>query len=248
MLPTSTPAVRNDYVTSIADTKPLIRAAQRLRYRVFAQELGARLDTPVGGHDVDAFDDLAEHLIVTERTTGEVVGTHRLLPPGRPRGSYAETEFDLRGLLPVRSSMIEVGRSCVHPGHRGGAVIGLLWAGTARYALLSGRRYLGGCASVPLDDGGRAASAAWLASATAYMAPGGLRVRPHRPWVPRGPGAAAPGHAALPPRLRGYAHLGARVCGAPAHDPQFGVADFFVLLDMDRLNRRYRRYLLGETR
>ncbi|MFK4070643.1 GNAT family N-acetyltransferase [Streptomyces sp. NPDC029674] len=234
------------YVTSVADTTEQIRAAQRLRHRVFAGELGAVLDTPLPGHDIDAFDDLADHLIVTDTSTGEVVGTYRLLPPGRAERSYSDGEFDLRALSGLRSATVEAGRSCVHPDHRSGAVINLMWSALARYVLLSGHRYLAGCASVPLADGGRAASSAWLLGTAKHAAPPELRVHPRRPWTPAGPLPGRPVHADLPPLLRGYLRLGAWVCGAPAHDPEFDVADFFVLLDMERLSDRHRRYFLGE--
>ncbi|MEU6126337.1 GNAT family N-acyltransferase [Streptomyces sp. NPDC047123] len=240
-----TPPTR-PYVTSLADTTAQIRAAQRLRHRVFAEELGAALDTPLPGHDIDAFDDLADHLIVTDTSTGEVVGTYRLLPPGRTGASYSDGEFDLRALGALRPSTVEAGRSCVHPDHRSGAVINLMWSALARYVLLSGHRYLAGCASVPLADGGRAATSAWLLGTAKHTSPSGLRVHPRRPWTPAGPAPERPSYADLPPLLRGYLRLGAWVCGAPAHDPEFDVADFFVLLDTDRLSARHRRYFLGE--
>lgn len=246
MLSTAATSVSSNYVTSIADTQEQIRAAQRLRHRVFADELGVRLDTPLSGHDVDDFDDLADHLIVTDTTRDEVVGTYRLLPLQRAEVSRSDTEFDLRGLHTARSSMVEVGRSCVHPDHRKGAVIHLMWAGMARYVLLSGRRYLAGRASVPLDDGGRAASNAWLLGATKHAAPAEYRVHPRRPWMPQTLGEAKPDYTTLPPLLRDYLRLGAWMCGAPAHDPESDAADFFVLLDMDRLDDRYRRYFLRE--
>ncbi|TSB19584.1 GNAT family N-acetyltransferase, partial [Streptomyces benahoarensis] len=68
---------------------------------------------------------------------------------------------------------------------------------------------------------------------------------PHRPWLPAGPLPERPAATQLPPLLRGYLRLGAWVAGPPAHDPDFGVADFFVVLDMERLDDRYRRYFLG---
>ncbi|MER5258875.1 MULTISPECIES: GNAT family N-acyltransferase [unclassified Streptomyces] len=241
------PAVPSAYVTSIADSEEQIRAAQRLRYRVFGEEMGATLHTPLPGHDVDDYDDLVDHLIVTDTTTGDVVGTYRLLPPGRAERSYSDSEFDLRALEELRSSTIEAGRSCVHPDHRSGAVINLMWSALARYVLLSGHRYLAGCASVPLSDGGKAASSAWLLGTSKHASPPELRVQPRRPWVPTAPTVERPAYADLPPLLRGYLRLGAWMCGAPAHDPEFDVADFFVLLDMDRLGDRYRRYFLGET-
>ncbi|MBM7171108.1 GNAT family N-acetyltransferase [Streptomyces sp. G44] len=237
--------VTSSYVTSIADTTEQIRAAQRLRHRVFGEELGAALDTPLPGHDIDAYDDLADHLIVTDTATGEIVGTYRLLPPGRTERSYSDGEFDLSALGPLRSSTVEAGRSCVHPDHRSGAVINLMWSALARYVLLSGHRHLAGCASVPLADGGRAASSAWLLGTAKHAAPPELRVHPRRPWSPTGAAPERPAYADLPPLLRGYLRLGAWMCGAPAHDPQFDVADFFVLLDTERLSARHRRYFLG---
>ncbi|MEU6852638.1 GNAT family N-acyltransferase [Actinacidiphila alni] len=242
----TTPLSVRSYVTSIASTPEEVRAAQRLRYRVFAEEKGAVLHTPLAGHDIDAFDAYVDHLIVTDRATGEVVGTYRLLPPGRSRRLYADGEFDLTALDGLRGNLVETGRACVHPDHRDGTVINLMWSGLARYVLLSGHRYLAGCASVPLDDGGQNAANAMLLGATTYACPPALTVRPREPWVPARElnGRAAP--ASLPPLLRGYLRVGAWMCGAPAHDRDFGDADFFVLLDLERMNDRYRRYYLGD--
>jgi putative hemolysin len=250
MLPASAtplPATAGSYLTSIAYTPEQIRAAQRLRYQVFAQERGARLDSPVPLHDVDEFDDVMDHLIVTERATDEVVGTYRLLPPGRAERLFSDGEFDLGGLpASVRSSMVEAGRACVHREHRSGTVISLMWAGLARYVLLSGHRYLAGCASVSLADGGQAAADAWQLAATRHAAPVTMRVEPRVPWVPGRRLEGRPGYSGLPPLLRGYLRVGAWMCGAPQHERDFDDADFFVLLDTERMNDRYRRYFLGE--
>ncbi len=79
-----------------------MQAAQRLRYEVFAGEMGARLDSPVSGLDADRFDAYCDHLIVRAGT--EVVGTYRMLPPGRTGRLYSEGYFDLAGLSPeIRS-------------------------------------------------------------------------------------------------------------------------------------------------
>ncbi|MEK8145384.1 GNAT family N-acetyltransferase [Streptomyces sp. M10(2022)] len=177
MLSTTRATVSSIYVTSVADTEEQVRPPSGC-VTASSPTSWVPLDTPLSGHDVDDFDDLADHLIITDTTTDEVVGTYRLMPPGRAEVSYSETEFDLRGLHAVRSSMIEAGRACVHPDYRSGAVINLLWAGLARYTLLSGRRYLAGCASVPLADGGRAASSAWLLGTAEHAAPAEYRVRP----------------------------------------------------------------------
>jgi putative hemolysin len=218
-------------------------AAQRLRYRVFAEEMGATLHTTTPGLDVDAWDEHCDHLVVREDATGEIVGCYRMLPPERaPEAGmlYSETEFDLRNLAALKTSLVETGRSCVHPGHRTGAVVSLVWAGIARYMLLSGHSWLAGCASVPLHH----AAGVWDTVRRKHFAPDEYRVRPLRPWEPTEP----VGKTAIPALLKGYLRLGAWVCGAPAVDADFGVADLFVLLSLDRVDRRYLSYFLGETR
>ncbi len=248
LLTNHTPAVTTPtaYLVSIAEREEQVHAAQRLRYRVFGQEHGATLQVAPDGRDVDEFDALMDHLIVTDASTGEVVGTYRLLPPGRSAHRYSDTEFDLRGLPEeVRSAMVEAGRACVHPDHRSGAVINLMWAGLARYVLRSGHRYLAGCASVSLAAGDRAAANAWQLASTRHAAPPAMRVTPHDPWMPTRPVEGEPNYAELPPLLRGYLRVGAWVCGAPHHDRDFDDADFFVLLDTERMNDRYRRYFLN---
>jgi putative hemolysin len=230
------------YTLLVAGAGSQVRAAQRLRYRVFADELGATLHASEPGLDVDELDEFCDHLLIRLEDTGEVVGTYRMLPPDRALRAgrlYSDGEFDLRGLAPLRPALVETGRSCVHPEHRSGAVINLMWAGIARYMLLSGHRWLAGCASVPETD----ATGVWAQLRTKHLAPPAWRVTPHRPW----PVAEAPaGRATMPPLLRGYLRLGAWVCGPPAHDPDFRVADLFVLLSLDRVDPRYLRHFLGE--
>ncbi|MEV4812252.1 GNAT family N-acetyltransferase [Micromonospora avicenniae] len=243
-----TPLTTSGYTLLIADDPTQVAAAQRLRHEVFATELGANLRPDVTGLDVDPFDSYCDHLIVRQESTGAVVGTYRLLPPGRTDRRYAEDEFDLSALAPLRDDLVEAGRSCVHPDHRSGAVINLMWAGIARYLHLRGSRWLGGCASVPVQDGGRAVAEVWARAQARHLAPPPLRVRPRRPWFAEAPAAPTGGPAdsgLVPPLLRGYLRLGAWICGEPSYDPDFGVADFYVLLSLDRMNPRYLRHFLG---
>jgi putative hemolysin len=228
------------YRVQLATEGEQVQAAQRLRHRVFAQELGATLHSGVLGLDVDVFDAHCDHLIITEDSSGQVVGTYRMLPPGRTGRLYSEGEFHLGSLAPLRDALVETGRSCVHPDHRTGAVINLMWAGIARYMYLSGRRWLAGCASVPEAD----ATAVWHQVRQRHLAPPALRVTPRNPWPV---GAEAERRVALPPLLKGYLRLGAWVCGPPAHDPDFHVADLLVLLSLDRVDPRYLRHFLGDS-
>ncbi|MET9054731.1 GNAT family N-acyltransferase [Streptomyces bacillaris] len=237
------------YRVSLATGPEDVRAAQRLRHQVFAGELGARLEGPEPGLDSDAFDAYCDHLLVRETATDQVVATYRLLPPDRARMAgrlYAESEFDLGRLAPIRDDLVEVGRSCVHPAHRDGAVIALVWAGLARYMQRSGHTWLAGCCSLPLADGGTLAARSWNTVRTAHLAPEEHWVTPHRLWdAAAHPDAGNGSRADLPPLLRGYLRLGAWVCGAPAYDPEFNVADLYVLLSLRRTDPRYLRHFLS---
>ncbi|MFD3652765.1 GNAT family N-acetyltransferase [Streptomyces sp. NPDC058620] len=244
----TTPASAPAYRVSLAVDQEDVRAAQRLRHQVFAGELGALLDSSEPGLDSDAFDAYCDHLLVRETATGDVVATYRLLPPERARVAgrlYAESEFDLGRLAPIRDDLVEVGRSCVHPAHRDGAVIALIWAGLARYMERSGHNWLAGCCSIPLTDGGALAASSWDTVRAKHLAPEEYWVAPHRLWSAAGPAGAPGTRAALPPLLRGYLRLGAWVCGAPAYDPDFNVADLYVLLSLRRTDPRYLRHFLS---
>lgn len=253
ILATTAPvATAVSYSILVAGTPDEVIAAQRLRHLVFAQELGARLHSPVAGLDIDEFDSYCDHLLIREDGTGEVVGTYRMLPPARARELgrlYSDSEFDLSGLVDLRAAIVETGRSCVHPNHRTGAVINLMWTGIARYLHLHGHRWLAGCASVPVADGGAAAACVWEVAQGKHLAPPRLRVRPRSPYPlrPTPPTDRVGLLAAVPPLLRGYLRLGAWIGGEPAYDPDFDVADFFVLLSLDRLDRRYLQHFLGDS-
>ncbi|MGX1673753.1 GNAT family N-acetyltransferase [Streptomyces sp. NPDC055400] len=240
------PEAPTRYTVTLARDEDDVRAAQRLRHDVFAGEMGALLTTPHPGLDVDAFDAYCDHLLVRDTVTGQVVGTYRLLPPERASVAgrlYSEGEFDLTALDAIRPGLVEVGRSCVHPDHRDGAVIGLIWAGIARYMVDRGHEWLAGCCSIPLADGGALAAGTWDRVRTKYLAPEEYRVRALLPW--NAERVEFPARTELPPLLRGYLRLGAWVCAEPAHDPDFGVADLYVLLSMRRVNPRYLRHFLS---
>ncbi|WP_328302640.1 GNAT family N-acetyltransferase [Actinomycetospora sp. NBC_00405] len=239
-----------------------VLAAQRLRHAVFAGEQGARPSTtdPVAvaaaaqGRDADAFDEHCDHLVVREDASGAIVGTYRMLTPEGARaagGLYSDTEFDLSALDPLRPEIVEVGRSCVHPDHRHGVVLALVWAGIGRYMMLTGRRWVVGCASIPLTPQAALPGGVWSMVASRHLAPASRRVRPWceapvGPYDPEAPGAGRAARAALPPLLRGYLRLGAEIGGPPALDPDFGVADLFILLDQPAIDPRWRRFLFGE--
>lgn len=246
--PASAPAAPARYSVSLALDETEVRAAQRLRHDVFAGELGARLPGTEPGHDIDAFDPYCDHLLVRERGSREVVGTYRLLPPGRADEAgrlYADGEFDLGSHAALRPDLVEVGRSCVHPAHRDGAVIALMWAGIAGYLVRHGHNWLAGCCSLPLADGGTYAAGVVRTVSERHLAPPEHHVVPRLPWHAPGTSPPPAARTALPALLRGYLRLGAKVCGPPAYDSEFDVADLYVLLSLRDTNPRYLRHFLS---
>ncbi|MDM0013548.1 GNAT family N-acyltransferase [Variovorax sp. J22P168] len=224
-----------------------VRAAQRLRHEVFAGEMGARLSTPLAGHDIDLFDDFCEHLLVREESTDQVIGTYRVLTPAQARrvgSTYSDIEFDLTRLRDLRARMVELGRSCVRADHRQGGVILALWGALAGFMDRNRLDTMIGCASIPMWHAGvvsgDAAASIWRQVSASHMAPIQFQVQPRLPLpVQRLDG----GLAVEPPALiKGYLRLGAKVLGPPAWDPDFNTADLPMLMRIDDLPARYRRH------
>jgi putative hemolysin len=243
------PAAAARLVATWARHHDQVRAAQRLRWRVFADEMGARLSPPPGtpaGLDVDNFDAHCEHLLVqTAESAGspsQVVGTYRVLTPVAARmagGLYSDGEFDLARLDPLRPRIAELGRSCTDPAWRSGGVILMLWAALAEFMVRNGLDITMGCASVSMCDGGHGAANLWQDLRRSHLVPPGLQVQPRlalpvdelrddRPSEP-------------PPLIKGYLRCGGKVLGAPAWDPDFGTADLPMMLDLADLPAAYRK-------
>lgn len=234
------------YHVSLAVDDAEIREAQRLRYKVFVEEMGACLPTVLPGYDIDLYDPYCDHLLVRELAGGEVVGTYRILTPEsaqRVGSYYAEQEFDLTRFHFLRPRMAELGRSCVHPAHRSGTVLARLWMGLADYMTRYGYDYVVGCASISMADGGHLAARVHRQLAQRHLAPIEWRVTPRNrlPIDLLDDGQAAN----LPPLIKGYSRLGALVCGEPAWDPDFNTADLLMLLPMAQLNRNYARHFIS---
>ena len=239
---------RKQFHVAMARHQDEVREAQRLRWKVFAEEMGARLATPEPGLDIDLYDAHCEHLLVRDPDSGEVVGTYRILSPDAAKrvGSYySENEFDLTRLQHLRSRMVELGRSCVHTDYRGGGVITHLWAGLAEYMLRSRHEYLIGCASIGMADGGHNAAGIWHATREKHLAPIEWRVFPRCPLPLESLDSVAT--PVLPPLIKGYLRLGAHVCGEPAWDPDFNTADLPILLPLKNLNPAYARHFLKRS-
>lgn len=235
--------------TSLARSATEIKEAQRLRWRVFADEGGAHLASDEYGFDVDPFDAHCVHILVRDLAIDQVIGTYRVLTGAasvETGGFYSETEFDLDRLHHLRPRIAELGRSCVHPDYRSGAVIALLWGAIADVVAANVCDILIGCASVSMNDGGHTAAALNERMSREHLAPPEYRVTPRTPVNLVGRDSARA--QATPPLMKGYVRAGAWVCGPPHWDADFNTADFMMMLQMGAMDERYARHYLPPDR
>ena len=234
---------------SLARNASEVAEAQRLRYKIFAEEMGAQIDSGnnkiTRGLDVDGFDEFCDHLLVRESRTNQVIGTYRILSPHQASeagGYYSAGEFDLSRLAHLTSSMVEVGRACVHQDYRNGGTIAMLWAGLAKYMQTHHYEYMIGCASVPIHDGGHLAASLYHKLKEDYLSPAEYRVFPHNPLPIEALNKELP--VVCPPLIKGYLRLGAYICGEPAWDASFNSADMLIMLPLLKINSRYAAHFL----
>jgi putative hemolysin len=234
-----------------------LKAAQRLRYHVFVEELGA--DGPLVDHaarlERDAFDPLFDHLLLIDNrrdpdSLDDVVGVYRLLPCdrlGQGGRFYSEEEYDLAPLRDSGRRLLELGRSCVHRDHRGGAAMFHLWNGLADYVLERGIEILFGVASFHGTDIAR------LMPSLAYLhhhhlAPPALRVRaigPGRQRMDLLPPEALDRRAAMsavPALIKAYLRLGGFVGEGAFIDRAFNTTDVCLVMDTARMSDRHRSF------
>lgn len=232
------------FICKLAEHPREVMASQRLRYRVFGVEMGARLESAFTGLDLDRYDPYCRHLLVSDQATRQVVASTRLLTEEGARaagGFYSGGEFEMSAIGGLPGRILEIGRTCVHPAYRGSAAIGVLWSGIAELVLREGHDYLIGCASVPMDDGGYNAAAVMERLRGRYLTGDALRVQPKLPLPALDISKTA---AKLPPLVKAYVSLGARVAGEACWDQDFNVADLFMLLKVSDLAPRYARHFL----
>lgn len=240
-------ATTDRYTLHLASEPEQVRAAQRLRFEVFNVELGEGLaHSAATGMDADEFDLVCDHLLVTESATGEVVGTYRMQTGDNAAahlGYYSAREFDFRPFEEARGEIVELGRACVAAAHRNQSVLGLLWKGVARYAQTHQARYLIGCSSLTSLDPARGV-AAYAQLSGRHLAPQAWRTAPLEAWRCRSEKAT---QEAVPvPRLMSaYLAAGAKICGEPALDREFGTIDFLTWMDLREMPERVLRKFMG---
>lgn len=240
-------------IIRLAETERDRRAAERLRYRVFVEELGG--DGPLVDHqgrfERDRFDPYYDHLVLIDarrdaEAMDHVVGVYRLMPGERAAeigGFYSEAEYDLTLLYGSGRKLLELGRSCVHPEYRNGVALIRLWKGLGDYVARTGAEILFGVASFHgTDIDALAMPLSHLYDA--HLAPPELRVRAQpevfRPMnlVPADRIDRIAAMKAVPPLIKSYLRLGGYVGDGAYVDQVFNTVDVCLILDVARLSAR----------
>jgi len=245
----------------IAVSAAEIDAVQALRFRVFYQEMGAVADarTAEAARDNDAFDQVADHLLVVDHALGSgpqgVIGTYRLIrreAAERVGRFYSADEYDLARLTAYPGRLLELGRSCVDAAYRNRVAMQLLWRGIAAYVFRYRIALMFGCASLPGTDPDALAPELTYLSAY-HLAPPELcpRALPGRYVEMRRMPAEAidPPRVLvrLPPLLKGYLRLGGFVGDGAVIDRQFNTTDVAVVVKTDLVTEKYYRHYERES-
>ena len=237
------------YEIRLAETLAEREAACRLRFKVFNIELGEGLESSYNtGMDQDHFDLFCDHLIVEDRARREVVGTYRMQSgstAAQKMGYYSEQEFDFSPYEAIRAEVLELGRASIDREHRSSEVLTLLWRGIAHYARFYRLRYLIGCSSLNSRDPREGWS--MYRQLLPFLAPEERRTQPTRAYELPAPQSETADDVKVPKLLKTYIAVGARICGAPAWDREFGTIDFLTLLDLAQLSPAARHRFMPES-
>ena len=256
------------YRVRLAETPEDRDAACRLRFKVFNIELGEGLESSYQtGLDADHFDIFCEHLLVEDKTESDparrVVGTYRMqsgTTAASNLGYYSEQEFNFAPYEPLRPDILELGRASIDREHRTPEVLTLLWRGIAQYASDMGLRYLVGCSSLNSKDPAegwqvysqlehyRVSPEFETVPTDTYLCPSEPMGRDAQPSAQQEDPAlkdTPSTQVKIPKLLKTYVAIGARICGPPAWDREFGTIDFLTLLDLRLISHSARNRFLA---
>ena len=236
--------IEGHYEVGLANNASETASALRLRHTVFNIEIAGETASRTGsGIEFDAYDFKCKHLIIIDRDTGSTVGTYRLNTietAVSTRGFYSANEFTIEDLPEdILRNGIEIGRACIAKEHRNTKVLFLLWKALLAYLKHSGKRYFFGCCSIFTQDAetGRRAFDQLRRDGHSYER---FRVMPKHDGLSPGDITDAE-RIELPALFNMYLRLGARVCGPPMIDREFGTIDFFVVFDVCMMSEKYQR-------
>jgi putative hemolysin len=235
-----TKPLESKLIACFSEDSDEIYRAQLLRARVFNIAETELNKDPL---DKDQFDDICLHLIVKDSLSNNIVGYSRILTSDlitAPSEFYSASEFHIASIIQPNERYMEIGRTCVDPNYRSGAVIGLLWSKIGQYMNEHRIDYLMGCASISMLDGGAKAISVLNYLRENHFSPDDLRVIPKKP-LPQFE-IDMDGKQHVPALLKTYLRMGAKVCGEAFLDHDFNVADVVILLAKKDIKARYLRH------
>lgn len=243
------------FSVKIATNEAEIRAAQALRYEVFVRELGGygTLVDHDAGLEQDQFDRYYDHMLLSDDSTGDVVGAYRLLRDDQASVAgkyYSEDEYDLSVLKSSGRRLLELGRSCVRADYRGGTAMYHLWSGLADYVQDHGIDILFGVASFHGTDAITLAQPLSMLHHN-HLAPADLRVTARSAQYQNmdllAQDALDRRSAMLqtPALIKAYLRLGGFVGEGAWIDHDFNTTDVCLVMDTNRMNQRQRRIYTG---
>lgn len=247
-----------EFAIKIAQTPAELLAAQRLRYAVFVEELGGggEMVDHVNKVECDQFDPYFDHMILTEKGCDEVIGVYRLLRDTKAEdagGYYSDSEYDLTRLKSSGRRLLELGRSCVHPAHRGGMAMHALWGGLAQYVAHHRIDILFGVASFHGSDLHALAGPLSLLHHR-HLASEDLRVRArdtafqNMDLIAEHDLDRRAAMVRMPSLIKAYLRLGGCVGEGAFVDETFNTTDVCLIMDTAKMNARQARiYSKGAT-
>ena len=248
--------VAGDFEVRLAGSRAEIEAAQALRYRVFYEEMQAKPspETAAIGRDVDAFDEVCDHLLVLDRRRGEgpesIVGTYRLIrrsAAAQMGRFYSSAEYDIQKMIDYPGEVLELGRSCIAKDARNTATMQMLWRGIALYAYHYDIQVMFGCASFPGTDPSQHAQAMSYLHHH-HLAPPEIRARAvanryvKMDMLERDAYDARKAMARVPPLIKGYLRLGGFVGDGAVIDAEFNTTDVFIIVKTELVTEKYIRH------
>ncbi|MFZ2653891.1 MAG: GNAT family N-acyltransferase [Victivallales bacterium] len=248
----------SQFVVKLAENEEEIKKALRLRYEIFNVEQGKGLqECNRKGIDSDEFDEFCLHLLVIEKGTAQVIGTYRVhlgSIANTARGFYSSREYDIYGLREIANYCMELGRSCVAPKYRTGAIVGLMWGGIGELLNRTDLRFMLGCVSMEALNPA-CGWALYRYFQKEHIMSEILTSRPRKGYELEHPSEqevqrllsdeiALKKH--IPPLFKGYLRIGCKICGEPALDHEFKTIDFLIIVDKQKVPERYIRHFKSE--
>lgn len=234
---------KSKYLVKTAENSKELLEAFKLRYEVFNLKNRRFLKL-----DIDQFDKDADHLLIYDTQSKNIVGTYRILCSKFTDKFYSEGEFDISQIKNLHGEKVELGRACIRQDYRNGITLMLLWRAISEYVAKVKADYLFGCSSVFTTDPFEVAFITYhliknYASENIYVKPYKTidRLDRYINFIRENCIDTSPAEKMIPSLLKMYLNAGSKICGAPSLDEDFGCVDFFTILDTEKLAESFKR-------